>query len=204
MSVEVFVEGGGKGKALQIRCREGFRSFFEKAGLRGRMPRVIACGSRGSAYDRFRTAVSALDAGQFIVLLVVSETAYSAKTGRWHHLRHASGDNWERPENSQEENLHFMAQCMESWFLADRKALARFFGDGYNEHAIPERDIEQINKGDVFDFLDRATRSSSKGRYSKSDHSYPLLGELDPALVAEHAPCAQALIETLKARTITA
>lgn len=56
MSVKVYVEGGGDSSALKRKCREGFREFFRKIGLQGRMPRIVACGPRNNAYDDFCTA----------------------------------------------------------------------------------------------------------------------------------------------------
>ena len=86
MKVKVHVEGGGDGKALRTKCRRGFRSFFEKANLAGRMPRVIACGGRAGAFDRFRTALRARKAHEFIVLLVDSEAPVAPGSGPWQHL----------------------------------------------------------------------------------------------------------------------
>lgn len=51
--VKLYVEGGGDGRVLRQALREGFRAFFESAGLT-RLPRVVACGSRQRAYDVFR------------------------------------------------------------------------------------------------------------------------------------------------------
>ena len=81
MTVKVYVEGGGDGRDLRTRCRKGFSAFFEKAGLAGRMPRVVACGSRESAFDRFRTAFAARKAGEFVALLVDSEAPVA--DGTW-------------------------------------------------------------------------------------------------------------------------
>ena len=57
MNLKVYVEGGGDGRELHSKCRQGFRSFFCKAGLAGRMPRVIACGGRQKAYEAKLTAI---------------------------------------------------------------------------------------------------------------------------------------------------
>ncbi|WP_156013419.1 hypothetical protein [Thioalkalivibrio sp. HK1] len=46
MKIKIYVEGGGDIKVLKTKCRKGFRNFFRKAGLDGRMPRVVACGGR--------------------------------------------------------------------------------------------------------------------------------------------------------------
>lgn len=50
VEAKVYVEGGGDRKDLKSKCREGFRKFFEKAGLTGRMPRIVTCGGRRSGY----------------------------------------------------------------------------------------------------------------------------------------------------------
>ena len=72
MKVSVFVEGGGDSKELHVRCREGFSKLIGKAGFRGRMPRIVACGGRQHAFDMFLTAI---DKGQYShpILLVDSE-----------------------------------------------------------------------------------------------------------------------------------
>ena len=59
VTVTVYVEGGGNDRTFNAECRKGFRLFFEKSGFKGRMPGIVACGSREDAYDRFRTAVEA-------------------------------------------------------------------------------------------------------------------------------------------------
>ena len=47
--VKIYVEGGGDQAKLKRECRRAFSKFFEKAGFKGKMPRVVASGSRGSA-----------------------------------------------------------------------------------------------------------------------------------------------------------
>ena len=64
------------------------QGFFEKAGLKGRMPHVIACGSRQRAYDQFCAAINEAETGSFIVLLVDSESAVKAK-GAYRKGRHS-------------------------------------------------------------------------------------------------------------------
>ena len=56
--VKLYVEGGGDSQLLRTACRQGFAEFLGKAGLAGRMPRVVAGGSRSSTYDMFCTAVA--------------------------------------------------------------------------------------------------------------------------------------------------
>ena len=44
MSAHLYVEGGGDTRELQARCRRAFTGFLSEAGLKGRMPKVVACG----------------------------------------------------------------------------------------------------------------------------------------------------------------
>ena len=91
VSVKLCVEGGGDRKTLTRNLRRGLGKFIEKAGLQGRMPRIVACGSRNDAYDSFRTA---LDRGERAMLLVDAEEPVST-SGPWQHLK--ARDGWNRP-----------------------------------------------------------------------------------------------------------
>jgi hypothetical protein len=60
VSATIYLEGGSSGpgsKDLQIRCREGFRKLLEKCNYKGRMPHLVACGSRGAAFGDFKIAL---------------------------------------------------------------------------------------------------------------------------------------------------
>ncbi len=78
-----------------------------------------------------------------------------------------------------------MVQCTESWFLADRQALASYYGQGFVENALPRNpDVEAIAKGDVLAGLQAATRlTRTKGPYHKTRHGFALLGIIDPGRV---------------------
>lgn len=53
----IYIEGGGDRADGRARCREGFRRLLlENCGYQGRMPRLVICGSRNSAYDDFKAA----------------------------------------------------------------------------------------------------------------------------------------------------
>lgn len=140
--VKLFVEGGGTGRKSQIACRESFRLFIKKAGFEGNMPRIVACGSRNIAFDRYRKAVLT---GKEAFLLVDSEGSVDAdcQLGEpinwlpWTHLKYGSGDGWNKPRGESEENCHLMVECMECWMLADRKTVRLFFGKGLRESALP-------------------------------------------------------------------
>ena len=107
--MRLYVEGGGDSSTLKTACRAGFSEFLRKAGLRGYLPRIVACGSRTNAFDSFCTAVAA---GEEALLLVDSESAVGADCQRggaeewrpWRHLRDRQGDQWERPPRAREQD----------------------------------------------------------------------------------------------------
>ena len=202
MSARIYVEGGGNGRALKAKCREAFSSFFEAAGLRGRLPRVVPGGGRRQTYDDFRTALNNPRDNAFIVLLVDSEGPVAEGVGPWTHLRNRQGDGWGRPEGATDEQAHLMVQCMESWFMADPESLASVFGQRFRPNALPgQAQVEQVAKQDVFAGLQNATRDCRKRRgYSKGRDSFAILARLDPEKVTAASPHAQRLVDLLRAR----
>ncbi len=188
-TVKLYVEGGGESNALRTACRQGFRQFLEKAGLAGRMPRIVACGSRNDAYDSFCTALRQ-NREELPLLLVDSEALVAPGSSVWDHLRQR--DNWQRPANARGEQTHLMAQCMETWLDADPETLAHYFGQGFNRNNLPRRDnLETVSKPDVFQALERATRRVNAGTYNKGRHSFELLARINPTPVRERCSYAE-------------
>jgi hypothetical protein len=206
VNVYLFVEGGGNSNDLKTECRHGFSVFLEKAGLKGKMPRIVACGGREQAFDRFVTAVKH---GESALLLVDSETLIatdcqigSNKTGKpWAHLKNRQGDNWDQPDNASDDDCHLMAQCMESWFIADRETLKAFFGTGFNEDALPspQNPVELVDKAQIYKSLIEATKScGTKKPYGKGEHSFKVLAQIDPAKVIAASPWADRFVRMVK------
>lgn len=194
----IYVEGGGSGRNLRAKCREAFRAYFAKTALGDRLPKVVAAAGRGDAFNRFRSALSQTKVDELIVLLVDSEGPVAAGSGPWTHL--SNHDNWRKPEWASDENAHLMVQCMEAWFLADKNAVAGYFGPDFAANALPSnRNIEQVPKTDIDTALKNATRATSSRRYDKGRDSFAILGELDPELVAKASPHAARLLHTLEA-----
>ena len=94
-----------------------------------------------------------------------------------------------------------MVQMMESWFLADRDCLARYFGKGFNANALPppQRAIEDVAKDDLERALRESPRRSRKRRYAKGRDSFALLGQLDAARVLAASRHAHLLVKTIAA-----
>ena len=197
MSIKIYVEGGGDTHALKTKCRQGFSEFFRKAGLEGRMPRVVSSGGRQAAFDDFCTAMKKTANDEFIILLVDSEEAVATNDRPWSHLKNR--DNWDRPANAADENVHLMVWCMEAWFIADRETLAAFFGQHFSASALPTReDVENIDKPDLYTGLENATLTCKKGKYGKGRHSFDILAQIDPAKVMTASPFARRLIDVLR------
>lgn len=190
----IYVEGGGAGKSLRGQLRQGFSQFFERAGLKDMMPRLVACGGRDGAYKRFGHAQA--DLNTHAILLVDSEGPVT-KTSSWEHLKDRDG--WDRPASVADDQCHLMVQVMESWFLADKEALSDFYGHSFRRKALPQRhDIENVSKQDVFTGLKKATKGTGKRRYNKGSHSFAILAKIDPEKVMDVSPHAKRLVTTLK------
>ena len=196
VKIRLYVEGGGDRKTTRSACRRGFRIFIEKAGLKGSMPEIVACGSRDNAYDDFVTRHLHKTSENESALLLVDAEEQVRKPGAWQHLE--DRDDWNRPAGATDDQCHLMVQVMDSWFLADREALGEFYGQGFKENALPaNQKIEQVHKGDVLNGLNSAARSTTKGSYNKGSHSFEILAKVDPTKVTDASPYAERFINVL-------
>lgn len=195
---KIFVEGGGDhNDALRSECRRAFKKLLEKAGFKGRLPQAIPCGGRRNAYEQFCTAI---DGGEISSILLVDSEAPVVTDDPWQHVAQRPGDGWRKPDGATAAHLHLMVQCMEAWFLADRRALREYFGQGLQETALPAETLgpEDVRKRDLFSKLKQATRRvKTKGAYDKGRHSFKLLERLDPDLVRKTCPWAERFFVTL-------
>jgi hypothetical protein len=161
------------------------------------MPRIVACGSRYGAYDRFRTSCESTDA----CLLLVDSEDLVVVASPWEHLKNRQDDGWAKPNNATDGQCHLMVVCMESWFLSDKPALIEFFGQGFAENSLPvHAKIEKIAKDLVYSGLQKASaHCKTKAPYGKGAHSFKILTVLDPAKVRDASPWANRFFETLEA-----
>ena len=198
VTVKVYVEGGGDDLALHTKCRKGFRVFLENAGFKGRMPRIVACGSRADAYDSFCTALNIEGVDQFPILLVDGEAPVTSAP--WLHVKTRAGDGWERPSGAADDHLHLMVQCMEAWFLADKDRLAGYYGQKFIPRHLPgNANAEEVAKADVMRGLKMATRGTKKGEYSKGSHSFEILEGIASAKI-KNLPHVKRLFAVLDAK----
>ena len=203
MSVTVYVEGGGDSAELKGQCRRGFQELLANAGFGGRLPRVVACGPRNRAFRSFERALRNGDG--YPILLVDSEDPVAGAnrhdanpSGAWRHL--VQRDRWTRPSGSKDDQAQLMVTTMETWLLADRQTLIVYFPAMSANALPPDADLESRRKPDVTAALRNATQSSSKGRYHKGNHSFDLLGRVEPEELKSRLPHFRRFVETLDAR----
>lgn len=197
MSAILHLEGGGDSKELHIRCREGFNKLLHRAGFAGRMPRLVASGSRQRAFDRFCTAHQRAKGG-VVALLIDSEEPLRDVNEAWQHL--SRRDHWSKPPSATDEQVLFMTTCMETWLVADVPTLRQHYGDALQESALPPlTDLESRSRQAVLSSLEQATRDC-QNRYEKGKRSFVLLGKLDPTVLQQSLPSFQRCLRILTER----
>jgi len=195
--IAIYAEGGGDTTEQKAQLRQGFDGLLCNSKSSARAKRlgwkVVPCGGRQAAYDAFINAVHSNPAA-VNVLLVDSETLVKANAGGVTqdpavcvaHL--TQQDNWNLRE-VQAERVHLMAQCMETWIVADPAALEKFYGKKFASKDLPSRILlEEEPKRDVYDKLAKATRETQKGEYHEIRHASQLLQKIDPTKVAQRCP----------------
>lgn len=196
MKTIIYVEGGGDTSKLHSELRQGFQKLFESAGFLGKMPRVVASGSRNNAFNDFKTALKLKKEDEVIILLVDSEEIPTTST-KWEHVNNR--DSWIKPQNATEENLYFMVVTMESWFLADADGLSKFFGQKFDDTKLPKNtNLENINKKMLYEALENATKNTSKGKYGKGSHSFKILTCLDAQRIKNHGKYSKEFFDYLE------
>lgn len=196
VTFKLYVEGGGEGALLDSQFRMGWRQFFEAAGLKGKMPRVVRGGTRSETFRMFATEVANPEGVEVPILVVDSEGPLAEGHSIWQHL--TARDKWKRPLGAGENQAFLMVQVMETWLIADRAMLQSYFGPSFREKAIRNWPcLEAVPKKTVLRALQHATAACPK-RYAKGKVSFELLGKVKPKLVEEACPQAAALLALLR------
>ena len=202
MKVTIYIEGGGHGPnsaSLQQTFRSSFRQLLIKAGFTGRLPKIVACGPRRSAYESFRDAPPRAE--EYPILLVDSESLVddehrpSNPAGAWQHLQ--SHDSWARPSGAADDQAQMMVTTMETWLLVDRSTFTAHFPGMTSNRLPPERGLEARSKDDVTLAIHAATRNSSKGAYEKGRDSFELLAKVNPDVLKAKLPHFRRFVEAL-------
>jgi hypothetical protein len=175
--------------------KSGFDKFFEPLKQKARGSRCefrFIFGGGDSARD-FADAV-ATHSGAWNILLKDSEGPAIGSAA-------SSLCKQQGLDQSHAGSIFWMVQMMESWFHADKDALAKFYGDGFNGNALkPNPRVEEIPKKDLEDGLRAATRATQKGAYHKTAHGPMLLALINRDLVREAAPNCDRMFQAVFAR----
>ncbi len=156
--IRIYIEGGGDLKNQKTMLRQGFSNFFkpliDKARTRKIKWNITMCGKRDAAHRDFHNACNS-HPDAFNLLLVDSEEPVDATP--MEHLNKRDG--WSL--GLSEEHYRLMVQTMESWLIADIDALKQFYGQGFQESAIPKNNnVEQIDKSELKKSLEKASQNS--------------------------------------------
>lgn len=189
MSAVLYLEGGAAGpdsKDLQSRCREGFGKLLKESGFAGRMPRLQACGPRGSAFADFKIGYAKRSAVDYVAMWIDSEEPLTDLEATWEHLR--LRENWTKPAGAANDQVLFMTTCMETLIVADHKALKDHYGAKLQTPALPPLvNLEGRARQDIQDALFHATRNCTNA-YTKGKRSFEVLSKLTPATLEQHLP----------------
>lgn len=202
-SVAIYVEGGGDTASTLKPFRQGMSAFLApivKAARQKRIQwRVVACGGRQQAYDKF---VDALENEPEVwnVLLVDSEDPVDDGVLPWTHLRARQGDKWDHPAGADEEQCQLMVCCMEAWFLADPAGLKAHFGGNFDSAKLPPAHLaETRTKADIEKALSQATMDTPAREYKKIRDGAKLLAKVQPAEVRQHCKwCERLFVSVLQ------
>ena len=195
--MKIYIEGGGDSKDLHTECRRGFRKLLESCGFKGKMPRLVACGSRDSAFRSFKTALKA-NSHERYAMLIDSEDPVEDIYKTWEFL--CSRDEWEKPELATDEQVFLMVTCMETWIIADRETLKSHYGDNLNEATLPSlNNIEKKDRHFIQQALEMATKYCSNS-YKKGKRSFVILGKLSPEALRKNLTSFNRMEEILKER----
>jgi len=150
------------------------------------MPQLVACGSRHSAFEDFKTALATSHSADYVALWIDSEDPMADIEKSWMHLK--ARDNWARPPGASDDQVLFMTTCMESLIVADHAALTDHYGSKLQTTALPPLvNLEDRQRHDVQDKLVHASRNCTNA-YAKGKRSFEILGKLTPATLETHLP----------------
>jgi len=199
--IKIYMEGGGKDKSGKAMLREGMTKFLEKATASSGKFQVTCCGGRNEALNMFRTALERPNENpDYIFLLVDSEALVKdAADGIKRPKQHLQtrDPSWDM-QGMNEQQIHFMAQVMESWFIADAEALANFYGQNFNRNAIPRNNnVEEIEKLRIETVLVEATKNTTKEKYHKIQHGAKILATINPNVVRGKASYCDYFLKTI-------
>lgn len=212
----LYIEGGGQADPLPEQTnraamvdsnaeafRMGWRIFFDKAGVNGKILDIGVGGGQGEAFNLFSKQLASYaeraEAEPKPLLLVDSEEPVLAGHTVWQHLQTRVHNKFQQPTDADDESAYMMVQAMETWFMADQSALQDFFGSAFDllifQNLPP---LECIPKDDALKILQQATQPCNRHYTKRKRRSSDLLARIDPDTVATACPHAKDLLDYLR------
>ena len=200
MTIAIYMEGGGNSMATRAALRQGMEMFLQPlkgmARARGWHLNVICRGPRGEAFRAFCDDAVNNAGDRVAFLLVDAERPVTQSCTARDHLQQPP-DRWDLGAVSAD-RIHLMVVAMEAWIVSDPSALARYYGHGFCEDALPSgQNLELVLKYDLNHGLRRATQQTGKGRYHKTRHASDLLKLIKHTTVADRCPHYKRMFDVL-------
>lgn len=195
-SIAIYMEGGGEGRDTKTALRHGMDMFLNpiKEAVRNKSWhwKLVPCGSRNAAFKSFKNAILK-DTARIIILLVDAEGP--VKTSVREHLK--SRDRWEL-DFTTDDKVHLMIQTMEAWIVADIAALTDYYGQNFQQSALPSTsELEAISKSEITRALKLATKATQKREYHKIRHASDLFKRIDSSIVRQRCHSCERLFNTV-------
>ncbi len=195
--IRLYIEGGGNEGRTKNRFRAAFGQFLKELRDQARKERIrwniVMCGGRSSTFEDYKTALESHP--NALNLLLVDAEAPVNSDSPWNHLKQR--DNWDNP-GVDDTQCHLMVQTMEAWLIADRAALAKYYGQEFQDSALPNNpDVEAVDKVALAKALKQATRKTKKGEYHKTRHAPAILEQICPDKVRSKALFCDRLFTTV-------
>lgn len=186
------------------RLRPGFHRLLAPQINRWRQQhakfKLIPGGSRGETIKDFLRSCKS-QPSDLNVLLIDAEGPVPNATAFVARLR--SERYWDSEANCEDDQVNFMVQTMEAWFVADQQALVSHFGSRFNANALPSpQNAESIAPSALVDAIQHGLislthRGRNRRRYDKVADGVKLLGLIDHSTVGRHCPHFKRLIDFL-------
>jgi len=171
--------------------RQGFAKLLGKK-IEGHLPRINLGGGKSHTIQKFLKNKFEADAFLLLIDLDGPEAEKEQDLSAHNLLK-------------QRENVYFMVQEMESWFLSQPDMLDRFFGVDHNKKKVsdklPKRSVTEIP--DPKSELKKATKDSKRGEYHEIKHGVELLKLLDAHQLEESFSDFKNLIKRLNGNIIS-
>jgi Domain of unknown function (DUF4276) len=180
----LFVEGESNSPNGDL--RQGLSKLLEQK-LKGKMPKIILGDGKTQTIKQFKTNQLGAKMSLLLVDLDKPESEKERDLEDYDLLDHA-------------ENVFYMIQEIEAWFLSQPKILDLFYGKDDNgkfiSEKIPSKNAMNIPNPD--EMLQKFTKNTKRDKYHKIRHAVELLKLLDASQLEDDFPDFKRLIEKLQ------